>query len=91
MACLDFGRLDAGDWAARILGHGRDGREPRMTSLDFLPASPWVDGLGYLGAILVFVAFFTKGMLPLRFLSILSNLSFIGYGSRCWTRPGANC
>ena len=58
-----------------------------MTSLDFLPAGPWVDGLGYLAAILVFMAFFTKAMLPSRFLSILSNLSFIGYGALAGLGP----
>src|SRR5215475_3783597 len=38
------------------------------------------DVLGYVAAALVFVTFWMKTMVPLRYLGIGSNLFFIGYG-----------
>jgi hypothetical protein len=36
--------------------------------------------VGYLGALLVFLAFWTKDMVPLRIIAIASNLAFLIYG-----------
>ena len=40
----------------------------------------WLDLIGYLAALLVFCTFYTKTMIPLRVVAILSNLAFMGYG-----------
>jgi CRP-like cAMP-binding protein len=40
----------------------------------------WVDGLGYIAALLVFATHSMKTMIPLRILGIGSNLFFIAYG-----------
>ncbi|MEJ2576144.1 MAG: cyclic nucleotide-binding domain-containing protein [Gammaproteobacteria bacterium] len=47
-----------------------------------LAASTWVvEASGYVAAAMVFLAFYTKTMLPLRYLAIGSNLAFIVYGA----------
>lgn len=40
----------------------------------------WVEGVGYLASLLVFSSFFTKTMIPLRTIAIVSNVVFIIYG-----------
>jgi CRP-like cAMP-binding protein len=38
------------------------------------------EAVGYLGALLVFLAFWTRDMVPLRVIAIASNLAFLVYG-----------
>jgi hypothetical protein len=40
----------------------------------------WIDALGYLASILVFITFCMRTMIPLRIVAIASNLCFVAYG-----------
>ena len=52
----------------------------------------WVELSGYFASVLVFVAFYMKMMIPLRFVAILSNVAFIIYavGSRLYPVPDSS-
>ena len=40
----------------------------------------FAEAIGYLGALLVFLAFWTRDMVPLRIVAIASNVAFMIYG-----------
>ena len=50
-----------------------------MGLLDFTVSPSIVETTGYLAAVMVFLTFYTKTMLPLRYLAIVSNVAFILY------------
>ena len=43
--------------------------------------------IGYIASAMVLLTFITKDMRQLRFIGILSNVSFIGYGALAWLPP----
>jgi hypothetical protein len=43
--------------------------------------------IGYIASAMVLLTFITKDMRQLRFVGILSNVSFIGYGALAWLPP----
>jgi CRP/FNR family transcriptional regulator, cyclic AMP receptor protein len=40
----------------------------------------WLEIVGYVGAVLTFITFYMKAMLPLRYTALCSNIAFIVYG-----------
>ncbi|MCB1725293.1 MAG: cyclic nucleotide-binding domain-containing protein [Chromatiaceae bacterium] len=48
---------------------------------------PVVEGFGYLAATLVFLAFYTRTMMPLRVIAIASNVAFIIYAALAHLTP----
>lgn len=58
-----------------------------MESLDFAISASVVETTGYLAAALVFLTFYTKTMLPLRYLAIVSNVTFIVYAALAQLHP----
>jgi hypothetical protein len=46
-----------------------------------------IESLGYLASLLVLAAFCMRAMVPLRVLSIMSNLAFIGYAVLAGVQP----
>ncbi len=58
-----------------------------MGLLDFTVSAYIVEMTGYLAAALVFLTFYTKTMLPLRYLAIVSNVAFIVYGTLAQLSP----
>lgn len=47
----------------------------------------WIEGLGYLAALLVFSSFYMKTMIPLRYAAIASNIIYIAYGYMASLNP----
>jgi hypothetical protein len=43
--------------------------------------------IGYFASTMVLLTFITKDMRHLRFIGILSNVAFIGYGALAWLPP----
>ncbi len=43
--------------------------------------------IGYFASTMVLLTFITKDMQHLRFIGILSNVAFIGYGALAWLPP----
>ena len=43
--------------------------------------------IGYIASTMVLLTFITKNMRHLRFVAILSNVAFIGYGALAWLPP----
>ncbi len=43
--------------------------------------------IGYIASAMVLLTFITKDMRKLRFIGILSNVAFIGYGALAWLPP----
>ena len=43
--------------------------------------------IGYIASAMVLLTFITKDMRQLRFVGILSNVAFIGYGALAWLPP----
>lgn len=39
----------------------------------------WVDSLGYLASVLVFLTFYMRGMVALRVIALCSNFAFLSY------------
>ena len=58
-----------------------------MGLLDFTVSASTVESTGYLAALLVFLTFYTKTMLPLRYLAIVSNVAFIIYAALAQLSP----
>lgn len=54
---------------------------------DFNVSASVVEMTGYLAAVLVFLAFYTRTMLPLRYLAIVSNVAFIAYAALAQLSP----
>jgi CRP/FNR family cyclic AMP-dependent transcriptional regulator len=50
-------------------------------------SSAAIDSAGYVAASLTFLAFYTKTMLPLRYIAISSNVAFIVYGALAQLNP----
>ncbi len=48
---------------------------------------PWVDIIGYVGAVFVLVAYTMKTMIPLRMMAIGSNVAAIIYGVLAGLKP----
>lgn len=51
-----------------------------MIVVGSVTAMNWVDAIGYLASILVFVTFCMRTMIPLRIVAIVSNICFVAYG-----------
>jgi CRP-like cAMP-binding protein len=47
----------------------------------------FAEAIGYLGAVLVFLAFWTRDMVPLRIVAIASNVAFMIYGAVTGATP----
>src|SRR5687767_14747101 len=47
----------------------------------------FAEAIGYLGALLVFLAFWTRDMVPLRIVAIASNVAFMIYGTVTGATP----
>jgi CRP/FNR family cyclic AMP-dependent transcriptional regulator len=45
------------------------------------------DAIGYIGAMLVFFAFWTKDIVPLRIIALASNVAFLIYGGITGATP----
>jgi hypothetical protein len=58
-----------------------------MGLLDFTASASIVEMIGYLAAFFVFLTFYTKTMMPLRYLAIVSNVAFIVYATLARLSP----